>query len=210
MKRYLLFAYDEFSSMHPEDGGPRGGMEDFHGDFDEIADARRHLDTLERFDHAEVLDTTDGRRISFDESPPCSVHTPAPATRIAWSEGQSMPFRPLQPGEIAGAMGFPKTLVFAGRRDWTPPGTVAVTPAAAKVITEQLDKILTDELGDFERLLAGLGDGPLDAVRRTSALELHARLVDYGADLLRSTQPGDPRRARLATLARRLLDLLPR
>lgn len=112
MKRYLLFAYDEFSSMHPEDGGPKGGMEDFHGDFDYIAKARQHLDTLEqRFDHAEVLDTTNGARISFDESPPCAEHTVAqprtPHTHIDWTEGV-MHFDLLDRDEVEAAMAFPR------------------------------------------------------------------------------------------------------
>lgn len=126
MKRYLLFAWDG-----PEDGAyPMGGPHDLLGDFDELADARRHLDAGRRFDEAAVLDTETSDVIDFANSPPCSVHSVAASRR---------------PG-------------FGPAADRAPlPGTVDVTPAMAARLAEMATHSHSEPKATHECHHCGLG-----------------------------------------------------
>ena len=52
MKRYLLFAYDEYY--------PSGGWYDFRGSFDSIEEAKKFCDRVNR-DWAEIVDSQEGK-----------------------------------------------------------------------------------------------------------------------------------------------------
>jgi hypothetical protein len=68
MKRYLLFAGDEYY--------PAGGWEDFRGDFDNPSDAGA-LARAERWGWWQIVDITIGREIECDEP----ARAPAPEVR---------------------------------------------------------------------------------------------------------------------------------
>lgn len=61
MKRFLLFVFDSYY--------PAGGWNDFAGSFDSQYDALKHVTTL-RFDHYQIIDSTDAKIIDASEVKP--------------------------------------------------------------------------------------------------------------------------------------------